>query len=245
MGHFYKKEDSGEVIPCHFTSYAKPRYENGKETLRASTVGDLRKWLKNGEKAAPSVTTILDVLDKPALMNWKVDRHLQAAYEHVINTSFANALDSFIKESKLQAELQMDQAPQAGTDFHKLMEDYIKDEMYQGHKDYGLCSSVADLIREETKTDEWDWQPEVNIFSDLGYAGQADLIIHGNETWIIDYKTKEFANKFKPKRMAYDNHAQQLAAYGNEINPNFRAANIFVCLETGELDWHEWKKVGS
>jgi hypothetical protein len=241
--HFYQQLDDGGVIPRHYTGYAKPRIVGGQEQLRPSTVGDLRKWIKQGQRVAPSVTTIQDVLAKHALINWKIDQHLEQAYELALWTDETHNKDLFIEEVKHRTEIQLDKAPSAGTDFHKLMETFIL-----GHTDtlttetYNLCSSVTDLIFEKTNIEPEYWQPEVNIFSELGYAGQADLIIDDGETqWCIDYKTKETKEKFKPGKMAYDNHAQQLSAYANEISPKCRCANILVCLETGELDWHEWK----
>jgi len=244
MGHFYSLEDDGVIKPRHFTSYAKPRIVNGREVLRASTVGDLRKWLKNGEKCAASVTTILDVLAKPALVNWQIDRHLEQVYDKGVDLLKQDSFDSFKKEVKRLAQEQMDKAPKAGTDFHNSMDLCVQNILDEDVGHYDLCQKVINLIEDKSEiTYGKRWRPEVNIFSELGYAGQADLILEGEaETWIIDYKTKETAAKFKPKKMHYDNHAQQLAAYGFDVDTKFRAANIFVCLETGELDWHEWKQ---
>jgi len=237
--HFYHKLDDGVIKPRHYTPYAKPRYDSGGfELKRPSTISDLRKWLKNGENCAPSVTTVLDVLAKPALVNWQIDRYLMAAYEMDIADDFE--YDQWAIKVKIETQSRMDKAPQAGTDFHKLMENYLGSLRFKGvtDKQWEMCQDVSNLILDKTGISNEHWQPEVNIFSELGYAGQTDLLI--NEDWILDYKTKENKEKFKPGKMAYDNHAQQLAAYRAAIAPKARCANIFVCLETGEIDWHEW-----
>ena len=189
MGHFYQQLDDGAIKPRHYTGYAKPRIENGQEVLRPSTVSDLRKWLKNGEKVAPSVTTILDVLAKPGLVNWQIDMHLEQA--HILkvddyvgaNEKGINLFDDFKKEVKRLAAEQMDKAPKAGTDFHALMETFLKGHTETLTSDnYNLCSSVFDLICEKTGISDEDLYDipeclsiEENIFSDLGYAGQMDL----------------------------------------------------------------------
>ena len=82
---------------------------------------------------------------------------------------------------------------------------------------------------------------EYFVNKEHGYAGCADLIIRGDENWVIDYKSKQEAAKFKPGKMAYPEHTRQLASYGIAFfgDKPFRAANIFICLETGEIDFHE------
>jgi len=241
MGHFYHKLDDGAIKSRHYTPYAKPRFDGEREILRASTISDLRKWLKNGENCAPSVTTIQDVLAKPALVNWVANKYIDKAYE--LNPSNYQSVSLWNDAVRYKADTEMEQAPKAGTDFHKLMEDYVYKVFIVNTKEdermLSICQDVSNLILEKTGISDEHWRPEVNIFSDMGYAGQADLVI-GND-WVIDYKTKETKEKFKPGKMHFDNHAEQLSAYAMEISPKCRCANIFVCLETGELDWHEWK----
>jgi hypothetical protein len=73
----------------------------------------------------------------------------------------------------------------------------------------------------------------------LRYAGTVDLI---SKEWVVDYKTKQTADKFKRGKMAYVDHARQLAAYDMGITKcgsSRRCANIFICIETGEVDFHE------
>jgi hypothetical protein len=255
--HIYEKLSDGKIIPQHFVEMTSRPGE-----LRPSRITDFKKMVKSGRKVSPSVTTILDVFNKPALINWKIDQHLKVARDHAWAVKAENAsipeIDDYIKEVKRRTELEMDKAPSLGTDFHKDMEDFIS--AYQdataikGKDAYKLCQSVAALIYEKTGKPVRFWQSEVNVFSDLGYAGQCDLFIprdfdsQDTHSWVIDYKTKQFAHQFKDKngkkkKLAYgDSHCAQLAAYGMELEPSglFRAANIFVCLETGEIEWHEW-----
>lgn len=248
--HIYKQLDDGKIIPKHFTGYAKPRIENGREVLRPSTLSDFKKWLKKGERVAPSVTTILDIFAKHALVEWKINQHLEQAFRTpTVDHGGDLKPEWWIKEVKCLTELQMDVAPSRGTDFHNDMETYVKSEEVRIDDRFDICSDVHSLIVKKTGKGIDFWKPEINVYSDLGYAGQCDLFIPrdfdsmDSHSWVIDYKTKQFAKQWKPKKMGYgDSHCAQLAAYGMELEPSgsFKAANIFVCLETGEIEWHEW-----
>lgn len=195
----------------------------------------------------PSVTTILNVLDKAALTNWKIEQHLEQAYHKPSQyirkdgTGYKFELDEYIAEVKRLTALQMDKAPSAGTDFHKAMEKYVgEDVLEKDHPLFALCVGVYDSIAKRVDAEEnyspLEWNPEVN-FVHGSYGGQIDLAIA--DEWLIDYKTKATAAKFKPGKMAYQDHKMQLAAYRQAIAPNARAANVFVCLEDGQVDFHE------
>ena len=74
MSHFYCKSD-GVVSTKHEVEMTTKPGE-----YRPTRITDFRKWRKAGDNVVPSVTTILNVLDKPALITWKVNQHLEIAY---------------------------------------------------------------------------------------------------------------------------------------------------------------------
>ncbi len=218
-----------------------PMTKNPEQT-RPTRITDVRKWIKNGEKVAPSVTTIQNVLHKENLVNWKVDQNLNAVMEVGLPTGNASRED-WRKEVKRVAAEQMAVAPDAGTDFHALMEAFINKELAIEHESFDLCREVCNLMFDKTGITMDEWQSEINVFSSLGYAGQCDLFIPGERPYVIDFKTKQFADKFNPGKMGFPkSHLSQLMAYGAELDPSFlfTPVNIFVCLETGEIDWHQW-----
>lgn len=236
--HFYTKQDD-KVQARHFVPMAKDPSRN-----RPSRVSDAKKALKNGEQWFPSVTTVLNVLDKPALVNWKVDQHLQQAF----SVPPLQDQGMWIDKVKSITRNAMDVAPSAGTDMHKILEDHVFFGSDQGNKELlnmdGLEFHIVHEI--EMKLDRLGITPqdtykeEYFLDDGVGYAGCADLVVRDDECWVIDYKTKLTADKFKPGKMAYPDHTRQLAAYGMALFPNkFRAANIFICLETGDIDFHE------
>jgi hypothetical protein len=218
--HFYKEK--GE--PFHYVPMTT------KEGLRPVTIRDVRKLWKDGTFVVPSVTTILNIYDKSGLNNWRIDQHLNQAYDLDKENL---TIEEYRKEIKRLTAVQLDLAPSAGTDFHKLMEDFVSGNM-KDDEDYTLCKKVYETILNETGSK--NFKAETNFSSDL-FGGQIDL---HNYDWIIDYKTKQTADKFKPKKMAYDDHTMQLAAYRKGLNSYARCVNIFVCLEKGKplIDFH-------
>jgi len=239
MSHFYYKDEEG-IKPYHFVPMAKD-----PARTRPTRVTDVKKLKKEkGLIAVPSVTTVLNILDKPALVNWKVDKHLEQAYENEVNKRHGEYCDEYIKRIKAITREEMDKAPKAGTDIHKVLEDHLFSDVIAGVAEVEL--DIIDNIESDLNLngiDKDDIEREKYILDDVyGYAGCADLIVNGKfDNWVIDYKSKQTADKFKVGKMAYPEHSRQLAAYGVHCfgENNFRAANIFICLETGDIDFHE------
>lgn len=219
--HFYTKD----AEPAHFV----PMSSDPSRT-RPTRVNDGRKL-----GLYPSVTTVLNILDKRALTAWLIDQHLQVAYEIIPDPD--GSYERWAEMVRDECEKRRDIAPSAGTDIHAVLEDYANGktvaEEYQA-----LCEAVTECIVKNTDDRPTLFMLEKHFISDLGFGGCVDL---ANGGWVIDYKTKLTTDKWKPKRMAYPEHARQLAAYREGLGlPNARCANLFICIETGELDWHEW-----
>ena len=238
--HFYADTPKG-VEPRHKVLNAKASKEAGKDVYRDSRMSDAKKALKDkGEVWFPSVTTVMDILAKPALVNWKVDQHLKAARTiNPIDRLPPRTEEDYIREVKRLTKIEMDKAPDAGTDFHQRMEDYIKHGMVPDEW-VGLCANVAKVIERETGATMSEWTAEHNFVSPLGYGGQIDLLV---PNWTIDFKTKQLTSKFKPGKMCYEDHSRQLSAYREGVSkPKNKVANVFVCLEDGQIDFHEHKE---
>ena len=219
--HFYTLNDDGFVEPRHFVPMTKDPSQ-----IRPSRVTDARKAKKEKQEIwYPSVTTVMNVLDKPALLNWKIDQHLETVLENW-----------GIKKIKAATELKLDAAPKAGTDIHNVLEEFIGlGKEPADPVELKICQNVKEALADMCGKQDWQCE-QYFIDSKYGYAGCADLV---SENWIIDYKSKQTADKFKPGKMVWNEHYMQLAAYSHGILGNFvSCANIFVCLENGEIDFH-------
>lgn len=233
--HFYT-EVNGEVKPKHFVE------NKSKGGLRPSRVTDAKKAAKEGEVWFSSVTSVLNILDKPALVNWKVQKHLDTVFDmHQSEAIESEDLEGWSRKVKAKTQEALDAAPKAGTDIHQVLEDFFKlGKSPSNEIELKLCENVQDIITNLDAVTPWNYEKYFVEKNDC-YAGCADLV---SDTWVIDYKSKQEAAKFKVGKMQYPEHIRQLAAYGNALcEEGFRAANIFVCLETGEVDFHECDEV--
>lgn len=230
--HFYEQTENG-VEPRHYVPM-----KTRPDELRPSRMSDYNQAVKQGKIWVPSVTTIQNVLAKPALVSWKIDRHIESAYtllEDYLKAGSTPDMDTFLAQTKARTQQELDKAPQAGTDVHKLLEDAAHGVAPESEHDALIVANVKNAIKEHTGFDAFDgWTPEYN-FSVGQFGGQIDL--HRQE-WVLDYKSKQTADKFKPGKMAYPEHAQQLAAYRLGVSDTAQCANLFICLETGEVDFH-------
>ena len=234
MSHYYEKLLDGTVEARHYIPMS-----SRPDELRPTRITDVRKWWKDGRKVVPSVTTVLDVLNKAALINWKIGQHFEQAWLSLaqLRQPLVSEKDEWVAEVKRLTEMAMDVAPSAGSDFHKWMDAYVCRKPVIPLERYMLCSKVWQEICRSTGHNEAH-HTELSFVSDLGYGGQIDLVMPCYE-WIIDYKTKQTAAKFKPGKMAYDEHRMQLAAYRMGLKlPKARCALLFVCLEDGQIDFN-------
>ena len=228
--HFYEQTESGVEARHYVPLVSRP------EELRPTRMSDVRKWWKDDRVVVPSATTVMNVLAKPALQNWYVEQHLKLAFNLAHEFDNTDTEEHWIAEVRRLTELEMDKAPSAGTDVHKELEAWFKGEIVSDDAKQ-LCENVAARINYLTSVEHWQSEPR---FVSNGYGGQADLMGNG---WVIDFKTKQAVAKFKPGKMVYDEHPMQLAAYREGLGlPKARCANVFICIEDGQIDFHEHKE---
>jgi hypothetical protein len=184
---------------------------NGKE--RPTTLRDARKL-----DLRPSVTTILSVLAKPGLEQWKLNQVLMAALTmpKVIGEPEADYIARIIHDSKEQGR----QAAEKGTAIHGAIESHYATGCHPTeYRDYVIGATEA--VKE--KFGEQEWIAEKSFATEF-YGGKVDLF---SPEVVIDFKTKEFTEDDLPK--AYDENIIQLAGYciGLDV-PEARLANVFI-----------------
>lgn len=219
MGHWYSLDGK----PQHFIIGA-----NGQS--RDSTLRDARKhgWV-------PSVTEVLNVIDKPALTNWKVDQGIMAAL--TLPRLPDEPEGAYLSRIKTDSAAQAKEAAEEGSRIHKAIESHFLGEpygdVYRPHVD-GVLRKLAELFPSVT-----DWRAEMTFASPLGFGGCMDL--HSPSTGIVvDFKGKD-GDFTDGKKLAYDQD-RQLAAYQKGANlPENVAANIFVSrTHPGAVKEHLW-----
>jgi hypothetical protein len=221
MSHWYDREGNPK-----YTVIGK----NGKE--RDTTLADARRL-----QLVPSVTTVLDVLNKPALGDWKVKQGILAALTlpRLDGEDDERFISRVVNDSKQQAW----QAAEEGNRIHAAIEEYFR-HGWVGDRYLTHAVSVSNLLSREFP-DVNDWIPEASFASTWGYGGRLDL--HSPSTGIVvDFKTKDMAPGDN-KKLAYDQH-YQLAAYkvGMHLKRGV-GANVFISrTHPGYAEIHVWSE---
>lgn len=199
--HWYDKDGK----PC-YTVIGK----NGNE--RPTTLRDARKT-----NLLPSVTSIIGVVAKPGLENWKIDQALMAAL--TLPKHEDESLDDFMKRAKYDAREQAIKAAQRGTAIHADIEiGYMS----------GWPSEAYVAVNEALSHHypDREWIAEDSFASDKGYGGKVDLY-SGNV--VVDFKTKDNLAGSDPARLVYDEHGMQLSAYADGLGIAApRRVSIFI-----------------
>lgn len=207
------------------TPYYEVPYADPSKGMRKTTLADARKV-----NALPSVTNILNILDKPALTAWKVEQGVLAVLTTPRQPGEAD--DAFVHRV-LQVERVQDQEVEKARDMGTAIHDAIE-RYYTGQEiDPELNKYIAGAIIEVNKLGELVSAEHVLVGH--GYAGRTDLILKGPECyWILDFKSC----KKLPKKEAYPEHVMQLAAYAaawlrkfslaGETAGDVRTANCYI-----------------
>jgi hypothetical protein len=223
--HYYYKDGR----PCHEVPYADP-----SKGMRSTTLKDARKL-----GLLPSVTTILRVLNRPALTEWLIETAcltvLTAPKLH------GEDLDAFIKRV-LTTEKQQDQEAQKARDLGTAVHAEIELRLNGGAPDPLLdayCLPAIKIVNELGRV-----VASEKIIVGNGYAGTLDALLEGNETTIVDFKTCK-----KLPKESWDEHKLQLSAYAVAAaagSKKIQTANIYISTSSpGECVLclnHDWSK---
>lgn len=217
--HWYARDG----LPC----YEQPTLKGG---LRATDLRDARKM-----GLVPSVTTVLNVVAKPQLEQWKVRQGILAALTLPLidGESEADYLLRIDRDGRQQAK----DAAEEGTRIHDAIEQSFKGgwvaPTYRPHVE-ATRALIADQFPQVT-----DWIPERSFADPCGFGGKVDL--HSPSTGIvIDYKGKD-GDFSDGKKLAYDQHWQLAAYQAGLCLPRSVCANVFVSrTHPGKVASHIW-----
>ena len=213
------KQDSGHW----YTKKGEPAY-----TIKGSNGAERNTNLKDARKLGllPSVTGILNLAAKPALVNWMIDMAILAAL--TLPKREDESDESYLKRIKEDSKQQGLQAAERGTQIHNAVEDWFTGRTVAAEfipfVD-GVVKKLFDLYGEQV------WVPEEAFGHPRGFGGRVDLHVKPCKDFpnglVVDIKTKDFDDVTKVQ--GYDEHLWQLAAYrvGLDI-PDAEASNIFV-----------------
>lgn len=233
------KDDFASSAGHWYSADGQPAYtiigKNGRE--RNTTLRDAREL-----GLFPSVTTILKLEAAPALTNWMVN---QAALACVTLPRLAGEDDdSFIKRALDDSRQQARKAAERGSYLHGVLEQTVKNGRPPetvSINDFSIIHPCLQWLR--TNFPDYTWHPERSFACNDGFGGKLDLYgERDGEAVIIDWKFKD--DIIEGKRLAYDNHSTQLAAYAYGLNRGqARCFNLFASSTVaGLIVPHEWSR---
>ena len=217
-----KQQDTGHW----YTKEGTPAYTTiGKTGERATTLRDARK-----EGLLPSVTTIINLMSKPALSSWLQQQVLLAALTlpRESNEPEQEWLKRVMSDSKATGR----EAAERGTTIHNIIQGYFE-QMYLPEKP-PYHDAIDDALKNHFGNQPW--LSEKSFGHHLGYGGKCDLMakqVNGQGGFVVDFKTKDTD---LDKVDIYFEHELQLAAYREGLNlPNARCAILFVNGKTNQV----------
>ena len=232
MGHWYDQEGNA-------------RHEvKGKRGMRSTNLRDARKngWI-------PSVSTVWsDVVSKPMLTRWKENNLMKFMHHKAIewaedNQTFTDdpaLIESLTKDARDSFSLHQKELTDRGINAHQSLSIYFNslgsDVIDLGDHASMIKSVVAKL---DQLCGKQDWESEISFAHSHGYGGQVDLC---SDEFVIDFKTKDMSKVKDVKKMVYDDHGVQLAAYDTGLgNSGRRLINLYIDVQSGAvLEWeHE------
>jgi hypothetical protein len=216
-----------------YTRDGIPRYtvigKNGKE--RNTTLRDART-----ESLVPSVTTVLNVMAKPALIQWLQKQVLMAAL--TLPRIYGESEEEWMARIMVDSKEQGRKAADDGTAIHASIQGFYEGTVSTQHEEH-VKATVAAL---DAAFGQQPWIAERAFGHSHGFGGKCDLHSKFGVGIVADVKTKEFSDPDKID--LYDDHLMQLAAYRVGLGiPGARCANVFVSRSVpGLVVVKEWEE---
>ena len=191
--HWYDKD--GKAV------FEVPKAKGGG--TRATTIADARKL-----NLYPSVTTILSVMAKPQLDDWKLTQVAERAFSNPPQDN--EDAGSYARRTIDGAFEQVSDAADLGTAIHAAIEGHFKGELVPEAMQVYVQPVVAAMSSAGIQIMEHELRL---VNHTAGYAGTTDAVmVRDGQQGILDFKSR----KTKPgvKCDPWDTEPMQIAAYG-------------------------------
>lgn len=209
-------------------------------------------YIKRGY--VPGVTTITKQAHKEAILMYEIKRAVRFSAD-VVYAGF-NDYDASggieIDDAFLHDQVRQLMKADSDAIFGRGKELHTAIELFAQNKNFDLkWEKHIDAVIEETFTrgiNLYKGNSE-HSFATSRYGGKIDW---HNDEWLLDFKTKP--SIVDGKKLAYPEHAQQLAAYACGLSKGTivdkygygirsrKCANVFVGADDAKVVFHEWKE---
>lgn len=192
----------------------------------------------NPEKKLPSVTTILGILDKPALMYWAVN----CCCDYILqNMNVKSSIFDLVEEARKSWRTVQRQALDIGTKTHEAIQVYLETNKEPRIEDQKVLTAFIAFLEWKEKNKLEVIECEKVVFGE-NYAGTADLICKlSGEITLIDFKTSA---------KIYEEYIYQVSAYAKAYNyskliGNLPVKNIGILRVDKESGYPEYQNYSS
>ena len=224
------------------------------------------RYYKIGDyEAMPSVTTVLEMINKPALRDWKMNKaldYLKSKYERrhwddriatppwvrypsspkaqsfrtKVKTSWRDALASLRRNAKAHPNRVRDDAGDIGTEIHEAIAAEMRGEPWELVSEPAAIAMQSYRLWQEDTTIRPIWSEQTVWSLEYGYAGSADLVgMDGAKLVVLDWKTGAGV---------YNEAGLQVAAYSHCIE-ELTGEKVDECrvvhLDKSTPAWSEYK----
>lgn len=210
-----------------------------------SPAHDAKPWEAVKRGLFPSVTSILRVVNKPALVDWKKEQAVLSAL--TLPMKPGELADDFAKRVARDSEKEGEDARDAGGRLHEVMETIARDGDLP--PDLWDLRAHYDALREWWRLSRWmTIEAEKSFACPVeGYGGRVDWIGY---VWsasmrtraVVDWKTR--VTKPKQPIAHYRDYGAQLAAYARGIYPDDNEIVLMSAVisrnEPGRVDVYSW-----
>ena len=231
MNHWYDREGNAR--------HTVPTKKGAKNPFRPTTIADARF-----HRLLPSITTIMSVVDNPALNRWKMGKVAEWCFQAPPGPE--ETKEEYALSAVEKAMQEVGDAADLGSWTHANIEAHSKGKPmpHQGHP---FDLAWAGLLAFQKAGFEVEKSEITVTCPEHGFAGTTDCAVkRGSKCGIVDFKTirtkpgQPIAHRF--------GHIPQIAAYhtafwcaGGKIGPNAFGANIYISTtEPGRVEVVEY-----
>jgi|TARA_R100001530_G_scaffold85252_1_gene59423 hypothetical protein len=181
----------------------------------------------------PSVTTIIGMIAKPSLENWKIDQALKSAI--TLKQLDGESFNTFLYRCKKDAKSIGLNAAKEGTKIHAMIE-----KGFLGGAKTKPYKIIIKWLEKNYPKEEWI--AEDSFCAKEGYGGKIDL--YSKSGIFIDFKTKSNIEDKEPSKLVFDDHGMQLSAYAQGCDcSDPERISIFIDRENIEtIKYYVWEK---
>lgn len=185
------------------------------------------------QKLFPSVTSLMNIMAKPGLENWKQEQILMSS---LTLPRMSDESDfSFVKRVIADSKDFTKQTADIGKAIHKDIDLFFtENKAPELDASWEAIKRLTLMTKQNSVNGIYCEKPFTNL--KYGYSGTVDFEIQGDQNYLIDFKTTDIKKYKKP----YFEWGCQLAAYGQGVGFQGNYMSFVIDRKTGEFQIYNY-----